>query len=502
MNRHVERDREYLIVSDLHLADEEDHEDGWKRHKHSRFFYDRELAELFGRFCEDHPRAQLTLILAGDILDFDLVSAVPEAPPWPVSRRERKCGLDATAAKSAYKCELMLASHPDFMDALARFADGPHQRELVYILGNHDRELHFPEVQAVFRAHLARAAARVGADPARVDAALTFEPWFFHVPGVLYVEHGQQYDRWSSFDDVLDPVEPGKGEEVIALPMGDLSNRFLLTRMGSFNPHQGDFILGLFEYVAHWWRHYATRRRKLVMTWMLGSLAVLFATLGQARRCRRRGHEGQQRALKDTADAKGIPLSTLEAIDAMRRRPVTTRPWKIIRELWLDRLALAGLMTAATVALALVPIPLWVKLMVPLTCFPLLFLLYEAVQNETIFDEHDNRVSRAREISQLLEVPVVAMGHTHDPSVTPLARGVQLVDTGTWAPQWEDGDPESLTPGLRNYARVSASAASAVDVSLHSGMATCGSTSSARVSAHETYAPAAAPPGVTLSGLQ
>ena len=35
----------YLIVSDLHLCDVEDHSDGWKAYKNSRYRFDRERWE-------------------------------------------------------------------------------------------------------------------------------------------------------------------------------------------------------------------------------------------------------------------------------------------------------------------------------------------------------------------------------------------------------------------------------------------------------------------------
>jgi len=118
----------YLVLSDLHLCDVEDHDDGWKAYKSARYRVDDELSALLAdtadRFeAENHePGTGLTLILNGDIVDFDLVVAVPDDAPFRVSSHERKRGLIPTAEKSAWKLEWVLKDHPVFIEALARFA--------------------------------------------------------------------------------------------------------------------------------------------------------------------------------------------------------------------------------------------------------------------------------------------------------------------------------------------------------------------------------------------
>jgi len=110
---------------------------------------------------------------------------------------------------------------------------------------------------------------------------IRFEPWFFHVPGEIYAEHGQQYDMYSSFRYILAPRVAWGGAEQIALPMGNLSNRYLMARMGFFNPHVSEFILNLFLYVAHWVRHYALSKRSILVPWFTGSLRVVGRVVGR-----------------------------------------------------------------------------------------------------------------------------------------------------------------------------------------------------------------------------
>jgi UDP-2,3-diacylglucosamine pyrophosphatase LpxH len=441
----------YLVISDLHLADIEDGPDGWKAYKRAQYCFDAELATLVDRFTTEQAGHELWLVLNGDVFDFDVVAAVPDNPPWPVSRSERKRGLEATAAKSVWKLERMLADHPELVTTLARFGGLGHR--LVYVLGNHDRELHFPEVQKVFRDALERAAVALG-QPFRPER-VTFEPWFFYVPGEIYAEHGHQFDYYSSFRYQLWPVVPSRGQVVIALPMGDLSNRYLITRMGYFNPYTTDYILNVFRYAMHWLRYYAFSRRSLVFPWLFGSIAVILRLLRIKRRLRKTPPEHTERMARISQE---YPLTAEEvtALGRLHEPPITQKVFRILRELWIDRTLIALGMTGGTIALALVPIPLWIKLMVPLSSFPLLYFIYEwLVRDESIFRIEKEIPERARAVSRLLPIRVVTFGHTHVPRLVPLSREATFVDTGTWAPIPCRSGSDELRPGFRNYLVVS-----------------------------------------------
>jgi len=440
--------RRYLVVSDLHLGDIEDHADGWMAHKGSRYLFDQEFSRLLQEFCAGAgPGDELWLMLNGDILDFDLVTAVPDSPPWPVSRSERRRGLRSTAVKSAWKAERILRDHPVFVRALADFLGAGHR--VVYLLGNHDREFHFAEVQQVLRRAIGSAAQKAGL--VIDEKLLVFEPWFFYRPGEIYVEHGQQYDYYNSFRDVLCPTVNGREGPMLALPMGNLSNRYLMTQMGYFNPFAADFIMNVFGYLWHWLKHYAFSRRSLLLTWLWGSLVVMGKLLHIKRR-----QLGQPRTCAENpaeaAEQRRLAPELIAKLAALQEPPITDRVFRVMRELWLDRVALFLLLVGGTIALALVPVPLWLKLMVPLSCFPLLLLLYETLMRSRSIFYIENEAPRvALEIARLLDAPVITFGHDHVPRLLPLGKGVNFVDTGAWAPLVIPGSSGRLTPGLRNY---------------------------------------------------
>lgn len=444
----------YLVVSDLHLADIEDHADGWKRHKGSAAVFTSELDAMVGEhLAKLVPGDTFTFVLNGDIFDFDLVTAFPDdGSLGPLSANERRYGLDATAIKSRWKLDLILDHHPVFMATLGRLVAAGHK--VVLVAGNHDRELCFEAVAERFVERVS-AVARADADGARGEVLV--EPWFFHVPGEIYVEHGHQYDHYSSYTHNVDPTYEKSGERHLALCTGNLSNRYLLSKIGFFNPHATDFILSAGGYLAHWWRHYALTRRSLVFNWLLGSLRALFALLAI--------HRAQHRAPPPDYPAKvvaagrrhGLDADTSERLHALASPPVTTRFGKIVREFWIDRVLLSASLTGATVALALSPAALWVKLVVPLLAFPLFWFLYGWLvgnQNALTTDHaiHEN----ARRIARLVDAPVIVFGHTHGSELVPLGRGLSYANSGTWAPSWDAAG--RATPGRQTFVSVRASA--------------------------------------------
>ncbi|MGC4117982.1 MAG: hypothetical protein QM765_26220 [Myxococcales bacterium] len=266
------------------------------------------------------------------------------------------------------------------------------------------------------------------------------------------MEHGQQYDHYTSFRYPLWPVLPGPGgEPVLALPMGNMTNRYLMGRMGFFNPHASDYILNVFTYVAHWLRFYAFSKHVLFRTWLFGSLAVVWQMLKTRRQL---GpvppqHEEQQAFV---AQQNRLSLEEVRVLAGMQHMPITSRLFRMLRELWIDRLAIAAFMTVLTVALAVSPAPLWTKLMVPLSTFPLIYFVYEMLaEGETIFTIEKEFPRRARLVAQLLPAKVVAFGHTHKPRQIPLDHATTFVDTGTWAPVMDPKNRTDLLPGLRNY---------------------------------------------------
>ncbi len=473
MSERAPEPRDVVILSDLHLGPGRDPEGGrWSRLED--FFYDRELVSFLdhvrrGAAREERP---LRLILNGDVFDFLLVTEVPDprdgvALDHPPRRAERKFGLRPTEVASIWKLERIVEGHPTVFDALARLLSGG--AELVILPGNHDPELFFEGVQGALVQVLTERAREEHPElePDVVEGRIRFEPWFWYEPGRLFVEHGHQYDESSMLSRLLHPLEPGRRQGApaeIDLPVSSHFVRYLHNTLKRRNPYTRNFI-SFDDYLR-----------------FLGSQDLLF-TLPQAIR--------NGRFLLRAVGER--PLWASERIKAAHRRH-HERLFEVGRESGLDVRRLAALWRVSSgrtkgrlVRKMVMPAlrQLGVAsavLFVTLYCWSLLFSVIQTVgwlaedpfgkagwlsllavltfvavavvirsvgrllrtRGDGTFDALDRY---AAEVSRIVAVPHISMGHTHLADRRQLHGGGLFVNTGTWTTihgPWDRIQPRSL----------------------------------------------------------
>jgi len=174
-------DEELIVISDLHL--------GPGPHECVEGFANDSVFDGFVTWLlerADHEGRHWRLVLLGDSVDFLRAQLVTNPE-----------GLPCTEEVARVALERVVSGHPLVVEALRRFVD--HGFGLDVVLGNHDLELLRPALQQRLRDALG------GGD-------VRFFPWIYHVPGLLYAEHGSQYDDLNAFTTLLDPVAGPAGE--------------------------------------------------------------------------------------------------------------------------------------------------------------------------------------------------------------------------------------------------------------------------------------------------
>lgn len=421
--------------------------DGWWQYKSSESSQDGDLASFLRCIEERRPAwfKRSVIVFNGDTFDFDTCFSGPPERDVPTE------GLPPTIDGSVFKMGRILDDHERFVAALAGFL--AHGNRAVFVLGNHDRELHFPEVQELLVQRLAAAApAGSGTSVAR---AVTFEPWFVYVPGTLYAEHGNQYDATCSYRDVLDPSVPPSREHALELetPFGSLLGRHTLSRLGTFNPYNDEsFILSLSGYFNHWRRFYRGRRpffrAYLAATWkglrelrgrrkrQLSKLTEPAATRQRNAAARQITAEdvAQREAYRDYAAQKGLEPSLLARQIRLTSTPIVDRLRLLLHELWVDRFGF--LLMALTLLIAgIMLVKQWYQVLLLMMLLPGIFFVMRTMGRGSLALQERARWGLVAEsISETLSVPVVAFGHSHRPERRPLTRGGRYYNLGSWAP--------------------------------------------------------------------
>ncbi|MBS3123122.1 metallophosphoesterase [Candidatus Woesearchaeota archaeon] len=135
------------------------------------FICDKALSELINQ--QSKKKGNIDLIFNGDTFDFLKC-------PYIDDKGNKSFPRHITAEISLGKMKLVYEAHKPVFQALSKFVKIKNHN-LYFIIGNHDHDLFFPELQEEIK--------RLIGTPQRV-----------HFPGLsykqdgLYVEHGQQYD--------------------------------------------------------------------------------------------------------------------------------------------------------------------------------------------------------------------------------------------------------------------------------------------------------------------
>jgi UDP-2,3-diacylglucosamine pyrophosphatase LpxH len=187
-----------LVISDLHLSAGKMFKG--KRNLLEDFHYDNELIDFLKYYSSgDYKDVPVELVINGDFLDF---LAVPYVEYYDDEFWSEKAALA--------KLKMILAAHTGVIEALKQFLVHP-DKNIIYIIGNHDAEFVFESLKQEFLSHLG-----VNSHKVLISNSLTN-----HVPtkGVSII-HGHQYERAHDFDQENAVIETTNGEKYFNPPWG------------------------------------------------------------------------------------------------------------------------------------------------------------------------------------------------------------------------------------------------------------------------------------------
>lgn len=423
------------IVSDLHLCEAEPLNQRyplWKKYKTREFFFDKEFKTFLEFIDREAGDKKIELILNGDTFDFDSVTYQPPNPTYHMSWLEKKRGLEPEENKSVDKIRIILEDHEEWCDAMRWFIEQGHR--VVFVIGNHDLELHWKAVQIEILNILKLSPEE--------RIRVRFTEWFYISNKDTLVEHGNQYDPYCLCDDPINPFVLDYNRVQVRLPFGDWACRYLVNGMGFFNPHvDTNYVMTLGEYIRYFFKYMVRAQPFIIWTWFWSSFMIFWRTL----------YSNLQRPLSD-------PLTVEDRVESIARRsnssprivrelsalfvkPAASSPLKIMRELWLDRAFL--ILIALFVLLQLFVI---IQQIYALSFFwmfiPIFILLPPFMLYAGSVDSYVNYYKKPNEhilttSGLITQVTRVIYGHTHDVRHE-LIGGLEHLNSGTWSPAFAD----------------------------------------------------------------
>lgn len=405
---------------------------------------DQDLVRLLTHYrSERAPDGVWRLVIAGDFIDFIGITVHAEAADLatPPNEEEQAYGLGNTEDHTRVKLRRVAARHADVFEALAAFVTSGNALTLVH--GNHDLDLHWDGVREEFVKLLREHALARGEYAPGFEERIGFQPWFFHVDGVAYIEHGHQYDAYCATDHVMAPRSPLDPRR-IARGFCDILLRRVVRPTPGVREH-GHESMGIADYLMLGARLGIGGMFKLGARFF-GAVLELFRLrrqhVAEAAAALREEHERRMGLL---AEATRIGIDRLRAVAALQAPPITRSIRGILASVLLDRLAL-GLLCTILLIVAGVLTAHHGHLLWPLPASIVVgwAVAHRALTRARVIDPAEFLADRAAHLAKLFPVAFVVMGHTHIPAQVPVSRSATYINVGAWAEE-EESVPATRT---------------------------------------------------------
>jgi UDP-2,3-diacylglucosamine pyrophosphatase LpxH len=381
------------------------------------------------------------LVIGGDFVDFTgmSVTAAPGTVETEPTDEERTHGLGSARDHTLAKVKLVFEHHRPVMQALADFLAAGNS--LVIVRGNHDVEWHWRVVQREFRRRLARLAPIA-------RAQLRFAPWFYYEEGLVYVEHGHQYDAACSYEHVLFPVSPSDPRRT-ARSLADVLLRYVARPTPGMHEagHETATLLDYLRFGARLGvrgllalaRRFAAANGALLRIWR--------ESFGGAGRWVKRVHEQRLRAL---GLAYRISAERLHGLELLQRPPSTLSLKAILQSVMLDQVLLVlGGLACAGLVLATLPWPF--ALPGAGAVLAALEALRRASKRQRALEPSAALRESSARVAKLFPAAFVVMGHTHVPEMRPSADHATYVNLGAWAPEQPFADQRPTVQASQSH---------------------------------------------------
>jgi len=188
-----------LVISDLHLGAGDEFDE--RINPLEDFHADKELVDFIHYYSSgEYQTKPVELIINGDFVD---LLAVPMVPFFDDEYWSEKAALQ--------KLELILKAHPEVIEALVHFLSQKN-KNIVYIIGNHDAELLFDSLKTRFISEFP--------ENIREGIKISNELTLYQPTKGIYIQHGHEYESLHNFDEKSSIVKSNTGEKYFIPPWG------------------------------------------------------------------------------------------------------------------------------------------------------------------------------------------------------------------------------------------------------------------------------------------
>ena len=370
-----------------------------------------------------------TLVFNGDTIDF-MHMGLTVAEHIQLEAEEALYGLSFARRRSRWKLQEIAKYHHRAFKALAQFIEQGNQ--CVFVVGNHDADLWFEKVRRDLTSLIARHTRR----PKVAKRLIHFAPWFYYEEGRVYIEHGHRFDAYSTFPDPLAPVDVESGE--MKPTFGHWGLRYFCNPIPTFPIHDLE-DWSAFDFIRWAWTKAGVGLVSLV-AFYVNFLWRYLKDTAEARnrhRARRKGREPSPRAkrrmrrLERFASQTRISMKRIRALDQLREAHVGESLGRLALAAHFDKFFLLTTSIVGSVLLFSLTSG-WTLVFSFIFGSIILSLVWVGLARlRPAQDPHPQMAALAEQIGSITNVPLVVLGHTHQP-VLEREGEVNWLNPGSW----------------------------------------------------------------------
>ncbi|HEX4925833.1 MAG TPA: hypothetical protein VFV50_17200, partial [Bdellovibrionales bacterium] len=316
----------------------------------------------------------------------------------------------------------------------------------IFVIGNHDLELHYPGVQAAILEALAL--------PPEWVSNVVFNEFFYLSNQDTLIEHGNQYDPYCVCQNPISPFIQKFNRIEVRQPFGNLASRYMINGMGFFNPHaDSNYIMSLGEYARFFVKYMARTQPLIIWTWFWGaSMTLLQSFLDRLLPEVKDPLQIEDKVEEIARRANATPRMVRELLE-LKVHPASSYPLVIARELWLDRAFIVLVFFMVTYLVFVTVKLMWsislFWLFIPLFLFLPFFIFYAKSISSKTFAYKEPKEGVLTTAAHITGAKRIVYGHTHIIRHEMIGE-VEHLNCGTWSPAFKDVEC-TLPYGQKNF---------------------------------------------------